>query len=87
GKASLEVGGEVTIRVSKGKDQVTVPRVIGMTEDQAIKTLKDLGFEVLVEDQVSPDDGIVITQDPIPGFDAARGSRVTIYVGIAPQSD
>jgi serine/threonine-protein kinase len=87
GNASLEVGGEVTIRVSKGKDKVAVPRVIGMTEDQAITTLKDAGFEVLVEDQVSPDDGIVITQDPIPGFDAARGSRVTIYVGISPIPD
>lgn len=84
GNASLEVGGVVTIRVSKGKDLVKVPRVIGMTEDQAITTLKNAGFEVLVEEQVSPDDGIVITQDPIPDFTAERGSRVIIYVGVTP---
>jgi len=82
--ASLIVGAEVTIRVSKGKDLVRVPNVIGMREEQAIAALREQGFSVEVEDQISPDDGIVLTQDPIPDFSAPRGSLVIIYVGARP---
>jgi len=82
--ASLRVGAEVTIQVSKGKDLVRVPNVIGQREEQAITTLREQGFTVDVQEQVSPDDGIVLTQDPIPDFSAPRGSLVIIYVGVRP---
>ncbi len=82
--ASINVGGEVTIRVSKGRDLVKVPRVIDMREEQAIAALQAAGFEVDIQEQVSPDDGIVLTQDPIPDFSAPRGSLVIIYVGVRP---
>lgn len=85
GNASLEAGGQVTIRVSKGRDTVQMPRVIDKTEAEAVAELEGLGFDVRIEYQVSPDDGIVITQDPVPGFDAERGQRVIIYVGRLPE--
>jgi len=81
---SLEVGSEVTIVVSKGVESIEVPGVIDMTEDEAISTLEDAGFDVLVNYQESPDDGIVLYQDPVPGATAQRGDRVTIWVGQTP---
>ena len=81
------VGSTVSIVVSLGKETLPVPDVINETEADATKKLKDAGFEVRVEYTTSPEDGIVLTQDPIPGTEARRGATVTITVGQAPSTE
>jgi len=81
---SLEVGAEVTIVVSKGEESIEVPNVIDQTEEEAVTTLEEAGFDVRINYQVSPDDGVVLTQDPVPGASGKRGDTVTIWVGRSP---
>ncbi len=81
---SLDAGGTVTITVSKGPEQVTVPDVTDMTEEDAISTLEGLGLIVDAEYVVSPDVGIVLNQDPLPGTKVNKGSTVRLTIGRAP---
>mgnify|MGYP002152237218 CR=1 FL=1 len=84
GGVSLDAGSTVTIRVSKGPDEVTVPDVIELSEAQARRDIRDADLDVQVNYQVSPDDDVVLTQDPLPGQKVRRGATVTIWVGKAP---
>lgn len=81
---SLDAGATVTIRVSKGPDEVTVPNVIDLSEAQARSDLGAAGLTATVNYQVSPDDDVVLTQDPVPAQRVRRGTAVTIWVGKAP---
>ncbi len=85
GGVSVEAGNTVTIFVSTGPDLVEVPGVNGETEPDAKKILEDAGFLVLVNYQDSPDDtdGLVLTQNPLPGAQAKAGDTITIWVGKA----
>lgn len=87
GGVSLDAGATVTIRVSKGRDEVVVPDVIELNEAQARADLKAAGLTATVNYQTSPDDDVVLTQDPVPGQRVRRGSAVTIWVGKAPPGD
>lgn len=84
GGVSIEAGSQVTIVVSTGPDLVEVPGVIDLGEVEAIGVLEDAGFQVSINYQTSPDDGMVLTQNPVPGAMVKRGSTVTILVGQAP---
>jgi serine/threonine-protein kinase len=84
GGVSLDAGATVTIRVSKGRDEVTVPDVIDLNEAQARSDLQDAGLRATVSYQVSPDNDVVLTQNPLPGEKVARNTQVTILVGKAP---
>jgi eukaryotic-like serine/threonine-protein kinase len=67
---------------------VNVPDVRGFTQDAATRTLKDAGFEVTAEFQVTTnqaDVGDVIKQSPDPGTLLEKGKTVTITVGKAPK--
>lgn len=83
----VERGGAITIRVSAGAAPVTVPVVDGLTEGEAVNTLRGLGFVVTVERQEvspgSPNDGRVISQSPQAATQLDRGSTVSITVGRA----
>lgn len=87
GGTTLEEGATVTIVVSSGPEQVTVPSVTEKTEETAVSELSTADFEVEVVDQAippgDPDDGRVLAQDPPGGTRANRGSTVTITVGRA----
>ena len=74
----------VTITVASQPRQVTVPDVVGRSQNSATKTLSGRGFEVSPEDVVvdTPDqDGLVQKQAPEAGARIDRGSTVTISVG------
>ena len=75
----------VTIFVSSGAKQVTVPDVVGMTQGAATTALTDTGLKVSVVTTVSSPANIgrVISQNPSGGGKADEGSSVTITVGIA----
>jgi serine/threonine-protein kinase len=82
--ADLARGGTVTLFVSKGPKQATIPDVTSQDEDSATQTLEGSGFSVDVQDQDVTDpaqDGIVLSQDPTGGTKAKPGTTVTIVVG------
>jgi len=77
-------GSTVELVVAKAPSEVPVPGVIDATEDDAVRTLEDAGFEVRVEEApaAAPDeDGIVLEQDPEPETPRREGAEVTITVG------
>ena len=74
--------------LSTNTTSVTVPDVRGFTQDAATRTLRDAGFEVTPEFQVTAnqaDVGDVIKQSPDPGTLLDKGETVTITVGKAPK--
>jgi eukaryotic-like serine/threonine-protein kinase len=74
--------------LSTNTGSVTVPDVRGFTQDAATRTLRDAGFEVTPEFQVTAnqaDVGDVIKQSPDPGTLLDTGETVTITVGKAPK--
>jgi serine/threonine-protein kinase len=76
-------GDTVTITVSQGKkvSYVTVPNVIGMTEDAAKKTLEDQGLVASVVYQTTSGTyGQVTSQGYNSGDSLAKGTTVTIVV-------
>ena len=61
---------------------LTVPDVIGETEEDATDTLEELGFQVRVEREFNEDErrGIVFEQNPEPDSPGEEGDAVTITV-------
>jgi hypothetical protein len=81
--AKLEKRRTVTLTVSSGPAQVSVPDVTGLDADSARVKLENAGFDVAVVDQPTSDpdqDGVVVDQDPLGGTEADNGSTVTITV-------
>jgi beta-lactam-binding protein with PASTA domain len=77
-------GSTITLSVSKGPKQSTVPDVTSQDEGSAKSTLTTAGFTVTVQRQDVTDPGlggIVLSQSPTPGTKANQGSTVTIVVG------
>ncbi|HEY7143044.1 MAG TPA: PASTA domain-containing protein [Streptosporangiaceae bacterium] len=67
----------VTIHVSAGPQQVSIPDVTGMTVQQAAKELKNAGFNVTVN-QVMPGHRVI---NYSPTGQAPQGSTITLNVG------
>ena len=78
----VNAGETVKIYVSTGIKQITMEHVIGKAEDEAKKTLTDLGFEVNVvyEEDTSKDDGVVLKQSLDVGETVDEGTKVTLTV-------
>jgi beta-lactam-binding protein with PASTA domain/tRNA A-37 threonylcarbamoyl transferase component Bud32 len=77
-------GTKVTLSVSTGQEQTTVPDVVGLDEESARANLENAGFEVVVRYTGTDDpaeEGAVVSQTPGGGAEAEPDSRVTIYVG------
>jgi len=76
-------GSSVTVQVSNGPPQVSVPDVVGYTSQQAVLTLQNAGFQVTQQPVATgaDQDNIVQSQSPDGGSSAAKGSTVTIVVG------
>jgi serine/threonine-protein kinase len=82
--ALVAPGSTITLFVSKGPTEATVPDVTSFSRADAIATLRNSGFKALVEVQDTDDpslDGVVMTQSPGPGESAKPGATVTITVG------
>ncbi|UDY34245.1 Stk1 family PASTA domain-containing Ser/Thr kinase [Dermatobacter hominis] len=87
GGTAAKKGATVTITVSTGVEQVTVPNVVGQTETNATNTLQSRGFDVDTSTKAvsagDPNVGRVISQDPASGNKADKGATVKIVVGVA----
>ena len=84
-RAATEVtrGTRITLFVSDGPEQVTVPEVIGLSQGSAESRLAGEGLGVAVVEQESEEtEGSVIAQDPGGGSQVDRGATVTITVSL-----
>ncbi len=79
----LQPGGTVTIVVSKGPPLFEVPKVVGLTRDQAKKALSDAGFRVTYFGpwDLFPDETTrVSSQDPAAGEMELKNTEVTLVI-------
>lgn len=80
---SIEQGQSVNVTVSAGKEQATVPQLIGLTTLADVRTaLEDANLtlgEIIEEDSDQPG-GYVLAQDPSEGAQVAAGSAVSVTV-------
>jgi eukaryotic-like serine/threonine-protein kinase len=73
-------GSTVTLFVSKGPRTFSMPDVVGMQREAAIKKLEGLGLSVKVVEIPGTRGNQVVYQDPDPGVTVEQGQQVTIYV-------
>jgi beta-lactam-binding protein with PASTA domain len=79
--ADLEDGSQVMVVVSAGRQQVTVPKLVGSTADAAEQLLTAQGLQAIKKTIDSPKPkGIVVVQDPADGTRVPKGSTVTLSV-------
>lgn len=78
-------GDTVTYQLSKGKESVSVPSVVGQPFEQAQATLIDAGFKVVTNEQYSAtvELGHVVSQSLTGAQD--KGSSITIVVSLGPK--
>jgi serine/threonine-protein kinase len=82
-------GATITLSVSRGPKQSTVPDVTNQDEASARSALQSAGFNVNVTQQDVNDpglEGIVLSETPRGGTKADQGSTVTLTVGRLVQS-
>jgi len=87
GSTSLQKGDSVTLTVSGGKGEQSVPNLIELTPDVARQELKKLGFELVVMEVADPnfrpgDKATIQRQEPVAGDKLPVGSRVTVFIPI-----
>ncbi len=80
-------GSTVELVLSKGHAPVAIPRVAGMSEDEASDELQALGFSVTTEEAFSNDvdRGFVIGVTPKAGAETPYASTVTLKVSLGPE--
>ena len=78
-------GTSIRINVSRGAKPVPVPDVTGQPYANAKSALAGQGFVVTrVDIQSDQAKGVVVSQDPPPGTDVSKGSKVTLSVSKGP---
>jgi beta-lactam-binding protein with PASTA domain len=82
----VEEGTAVRINVSMGPRPIEVPNVVGQSFESAQSTLQGAGLAVGERRDVESDEpeGTVVSQDPEPGDEVARGTPVTLEVSQGP---
>ena len=83
---SIEQGSTINVYVSKGKEQVAVPSVVGATYASAKSTLEGLGFTVSNSTQGAKDTDLVTAQNPAAGTQADKGASITLTTKSASSS-
>ncbi|HTA14247.1 MAG TPA: PASTA domain-containing protein, partial [Solirubrobacteraceae bacterium] len=83
----VQVGSPVTVFVSSGPEEVSVPEVTGESQADATATLAAAGLKVTVakREVAEPAAGTVISQTPGAGSQLKVGGQVTITVAQAPK--
>ena len=84
----VDARSSVDIVVSAGPESVTVPPVVGLSEEDARAALDAAGLEVdVIRDSADEPAGEVIAQDPSAGTEVASGDTVTITVSEGPEGE
>jgi beta-lactam-binding protein with PASTA domain len=89
GPSSLVKGDAVTLVISGGRGEQTVPELAELSLDFARQRLKDLGLEMVVMEVAQSgfsagDPVTVLRQEPVAGTKLPVGSRVTVFIPIPP---
>lgn len=87
GGSQAAKGSAVTIYVSSGPAQVSVPDLTDMTQTEAVARLESLGLAstvLQVQDSDPAKTGRVQDQDPSPGTKVNKGASVTIWIARLP---
>ena len=82
--SSVPIGSSVTVFVSTGQPQVTVPDVTNDTQAQANSALQAVGLVANFSSQPTTDqtkDGKVISENPGPNTTVNKGSTVNVVIG------
>ena len=86
---SASPGTRINLVVSKGRDQVEVPNLAGMTGDQAKQALEAAGFKAS-EGTAQHSDAVpanqIVSQDPEAGQMIDRGSTVTYVLSLGAET-
>ena len=78
---NIKVGTTVKVVVSKGIEQVTVPKVVDMTEEEAVKALEEAKLKVeKIEEESKVEAGHVISQETEPNTQVHAGDTVVIHI-------
>jgi serine/threonine protein kinase/beta-lactam-binding protein with PASTA domain len=80
---SIEQGQAVNVTISTGREQATVPQLIGLTSLDAVRTaLSDANLQLgeITEEDSNQPAGYVLAQDPAEGAQIAAGSPVAVVV-------
>lgn len=83
----VKAGREITLTVSSGAEQVTVPNLVGKKQSAAESALDELGLTYSAETEYSStvDKGKVIRHSPGANAKAAVGSKVVLTVSAGPE--
>jgi eukaryotic-like serine/threonine-protein kinase len=83
---SLRKGSTVTLVVSRGREQVPVPDVVGSAQADAEATLQQAGLtsSVTQREDAGADPGTVLSQDPAAGAQLTKGNTVKLVIATAP---
>ncbi len=83
---TVRKGSTVTLVVSRGKERVAVPDVVGKTREEAQRALRQADLESAVTEREDQDaePGTVLEQDPAAGTRVAKGRTVELVVAKAP---
>lgn len=77
--STVKTKGTVTVYVSAGPGDGTVPDVVGLNEDAARAAIEEAGFKANVTSQASEkESGKIIDQDPKAGEEVEKGSTVNL---------
>ena len=79
---TVKEGSTITVVVSKGRNIVPVPKLVGLTTEEATATLEELGLLVNIKEEYDKkvEAGIVIEQDVKQGEEIDAGETITIKV-------
>ena len=83
---TVNYGSKITIVISTGAPQATVPNLSGMTESEARTALENAKLKIKIGEPVdvfngSPQVGKVILQSPLAGTSQAQGTTITVRLG------
>jgi len=72
----------IKVVISKGSEIVKVPKLSGLTQEEAVSMLEDLNLEVEIIEETSKkiEEGIVISQNPAANTEVNSGSTVKLTV-------
>ena len=79
---NVKEGSTVSVVISKGQEKTTVPKVVGMTREEAIEALEEanLKAEIVEETSRTVEEGYVISQEVEADSEAYAGDTIKIHI-------
>lgn len=89
GGSRADEGSTITVQVSTGPQQVPVPQLTGLTQQEAEQRLSEVGLQLNPQVQRGPsstqDKDKVIGQEPTPGVEVDAGGQIAVTIGSGPE--